>query len=100
VAEAAAVATERAPAASVCIWAPLKDLETLDSLIRALEPLGARLLVAEARLRPLTEPMRMNGCALALLNAPTELEPDLLTIVRWTAERLGDPGAQGRVWRP
>jgi 23S rRNA (adenine2030-N6)-methyltransferase len=44
--------------------------------------------------------MRMNGCALALLNAPTELEPDLLTIVRWTAERLGDPGAQGRVWRP
>jgi 23S rRNA (adenine2030-N6)-methyltransferase len=101
VVEAVGAVAGRAPAAVVCVWAPLKDLETFDGFVRALEALGLEsLLVAEARLRPLSDPMRLNGCALVLLNAPPELEPELAAIVGWTAERLGEGGGAGRVWRP
>lgn len=101
VAEAVAAAVHRAPSAVICVWAPLKDLETFDSLVRALEAQSVPTpLIAETRLRPLIDPMRLNGCALVLVNAPAALEPELADIVRWTAQRLGEPGGEGRVWRP
>jgi 23S rRNA (adenine2030-N6)-methyltransferase len=101
VASAVAQVLERSPPALVCIWAPLKDLETFDALVRSLEALApSNLLIAETRLRPLDDPLKLNGCALALVNAPVEIEAPLGEIVAWTAERLGDEGAAARVWRP
>jgi 23S rRNA (adenine2030-N6)-methyltransferase len=87
------------PAATVAVWLPLKDLETLDALLRGVEGTGAKALVAEARLRPLLDPLKMNGCAMLIVGAPEGLEGPLNDVCRWVVERLGDAGGQARVWR-
>jgi 23S rRNA (adenine2030-N6)-methyltransferase len=86
------------PQAVVMIWLPLKDLETFDAFLRDAEDAGAGpLLVAEARMRPLANPMKMNGCALVLAKPPAGFEAPLKAIVDWTVEALGE-GGEGRVW--
>ncbi|HEX7799431.1 MAG TPA: 23S rRNA (adenine(2030)-N(6))-methyltransferase RlmJ [Asticcacaulis sp.] len=89
------------PDAVFLIWLPLKDLETFDSWLRQMERevldvSEASLLVAEVRLRPLTNPMKMNGCALACLNAPEGFAAQLAAIVADVAAVLGEDGALGR----
>ncbi len=49
-------------------------------------------------MRPLADPMKMNGCALVLARAPVELDPALAEICEWTVRSLGD-GGQSRIWR-
>lgn len=79
-------------AAQALVWLPIKDLETLDSFLRDLEDeVKAPLLVAETRVRPLSDPMRMNGCALVVLGAPG-LEAPLAAICGWSAQALGAGG--------
>ncbi len=86
------------PTASLAAWLPLKDLETFDAFLRRLEKLEPRrLVIAEARLKPLHDPMRMNGCAMVLIQPPAGIEPALQTICDWVARRLGTDGARGRV---
>ena len=90
--------TARNPAAVVMVWMPLKDLETFDAFLREAEDAyGGSLLVAEARMRPLTDPMKMNGCALVLANAPEGFEAPLAAICDWTVSRLGQ-GGKAQVW--
>ena len=84
------------PSATVCIWLPLKDLETFDAFLRDLEAPGA--LVAEVRLRPLFDPMKMNGCALVVANAPPGLEDPLREACDWVVTTLGEPGGEARLW--
>ena len=87
------------PGAVVMVWTPLKDLETFDGFLRRLEQVVLPpTLVVEARLRPLTTPMRMNGCALVILNAPAELTAPLKQAAGWVVEALGEPGGEARVW--
>ena len=94
-----AAIARRNPAASVMIWLPVKDLETFDSFLRDAEEAGAGpLTVVEARMRPLTDPMKMNGCALVLARPPADLDADLGEICAWTVRSLGQ-GGQARVWR-
>lgn len=90
----------RNPKAGLLVWLPLKDLETFDAFLRDLEDAIDRtpLLVAECRIRPLDDPMRMNGCALALVNPPAGLEDDIKAVCAWTAAQ--GTGGGGRVWRP
>jgi 23S rRNA (adenine2030-N6)-methyltransferase len=89
----------RRPLACVAIWAPLKDLETFDALLRRLEAGGApALLIAETRLRPLLDPMKMNGSAMIMINPPAGLQPPLEQAAAWIASALGGPGAASRVW--
>ena len=84
--------------AQALVWLPLKDLETFDGFLRDLEDaLQAPALVAETRMRPLSDPMKMNGCALVLLGAPTEMTGALEAICGWTAGTLGE-GGQARVY--
>lgn len=81
------------PAAQALVWLPIKDLETLDSFLRDLEDeVAAPMLVAEARIRPLSDPMRMNGCALVLVDGP-DLAAPLAAICGWVAQALGERGA-------
>jgi 23S rRNA (adenine2030-N6)-methyltransferase len=98
IATATAAILARNPSAVILIWTPLKDLETFDGFLRRLEAIGRPTLIAETRLRPLTDPMAMNGCALALINPPAAIQPALAAICGWIAETLGDPGGEGRVW--
>ena len=55
------------PETVIAIWLPIKDMETFDGFLRRLADAGVRrALVAEARLRPLTNPMtdeRLRGGA-------------------------------------
>ena len=89
----------RRPRACLAIWIPLKDLETFDALLRRLEAGGApAILIAEARLRPLFDPMKMNGCAMLVINAPSGLQAPLERAAAWIASVLGGPGAASRVW--
>jgi 23S rRNA (adenine2030-N6)-methyltransferase len=98
-ADAAAAIVRQDPTAVVAIWTPLKDLETFDGFLRRLDQAGAkRALVAEARLRPLANPMKMNGCAMVVLNAPPGAEAAAREICDWVARVLGDAGAKAEVW--
>lgn len=85
--------------ACIAVWLPLKDLETFDAFLRSVEPTGAALLVAEARLKPLTDPMKMNGCAMVIANAPAGLAEPLTEVCAWVAGSLGEPGGKAEVWR-
>lgn len=99
-AETAIAVVRAAPDAVVAIWCPLKDLETFDGFIRRLDGVKpGGVLAAEARLRPLTNPMKMNGCAMVVVNAPADLDAAAGSICGWVAQTLGDPGGRGEVWR-
>jgi 23S rRNA (adenine2030-N6)-methyltransferase len=86
--------------ATVLIWLPLKDLETFDGFLRGLEAMQpADALAVETRLSPLTDPMRMNGCALVILNAPPGLEASLKSVAEWVVQRAGGPGGLAKLWK-
>lgn len=98
-AETAAAIARADAAATVAVWTPLKDLETFDGFLRRLTAAGAReVLVAEARLRPLTDPMKMNGCALVILNPPPGADVAATEVCGWVAAHLGGPDARAEVW--
>lgn len=87
----------RNSAAQALVWLPIKDLETLDAFLRDLEEeVDAPMLVAETRVRPLSDPMKMNGCALVLVNGP-DLAGPLAEICGWVAQALG-AGGDARVY--
>ncbi|MBU4434928.1 MAG: 23S rRNA (adenine(2030)-N(6))-methyltransferase RlmJ [Alphaproteobacteria bacterium] len=87
------------PAAVLAVWTPLKDLETFDAFIRGLETVTDDALIAEVRLRPLLDPMKMNGSAMVLVGAPREVESAVRAATDWIVERLGQKGGAARVWR-
>jgi 23S rRNA (adenine2030-N6)-methyltransferase len=79
--------------AQALVWVPIKDLETLDSFLRDLEDeVAAPMLAAETRIKPLSDPMKMNGCALVLVDGP-DLAAPFAAICGWVAEALGTGGA-------
>jgi 23S rRNA (adenine2030-N6)-methyltransferase len=96
--ETLAEVRRRSRAATALAWLPLKDLETFDGFLRDLEDeVGAPALVAETRMRPLTDPLKMNGCALVLLGAPAGMDGVLEAVCGWTAGTLGERG-EARVY--
>jgi 23S rRNA (adenine2030-N6)-methyltransferase len=98
-ADTAAAIARADPRATVAVWTPLKDLETFDGFLRRLDQAGIkRVLVAEARLRPLTNPMKMNGCAVVVLNPPPGAEEAAREICGWVADALGGEDARAEVW--
>ena len=99
-AETAAAIVRHDRTATVAIWTPLKDMETFDGFIRRLEEAKVgRVLVAEARLRPLNNPMKMNGCTMTVINPPSGAEAAAAEICGWVAATLGETGARAEVWR-
>jgi 23S rRNA (adenine2030-N6)-methyltransferase len=96
--ETLAAVRRRNRGAAALVWLPLKDLETFDGFLRDLEDaVEAPALVAETRMRPLTDPLKMNGCALVLLGAPEGLAGELEAVCGWTARTLGQ-GGEARVY--
>ncbi len=89
------------PDAGLLVWLPLKDLETFDAFVRRIEPAAPEdMLIVEARLRPLTDPMRLNGCALVAVNAPAAAVEDIEAASGFVVEALGGPGGRAKLWRP
>jgi 23S rRNA (adenine2030-N6)-methyltransferase len=99
IAQAARAVLARNPAAVIAIWVPIKDLDTFDRFLSSLEPLNAPVLAGEARLKPLSNPLSLNGCAMVTINPPAGLEPPLAAICGWVAQHLGGPRNEARVWR-
>lgn len=96
--ETVAALRRRNPAAQALVWLPLKDLETFDAFLRDLEDtVDAPMLIAECRMRPLDDPMKMNGCALVLVDGP-DLTVPFEAICGWVAQALG-AGGTSRVYR-
>ncbi|MBI1407147.1 MAG: 23S rRNA (adenine(2030)-N(6))-methyltransferase RlmJ [Caulobacter sp.] len=98
IAETLAGVLAKNPSAVLAAWLPLKDLETFDHFLRQIEPLAPDAMVAECRLRPLDNPMKMNGCALVVAGAPVGLDAPLGEICRWVAG-LGEGQGRGEAWR-
>ncbi len=90
--ETLAALRRRNRTAHALVWLPIKDLETFDAFLRDLEDgVDAPMVAAETRIRPLTDPMTMNGCALVLVGGP-DLEAPLAAICGWVAQALGAGG--------
>lgn len=96
-AETAQALLKADPDATVAIWTPLKDMETFDGFLRRLSGLGS-VLVAETRLRPLTNPMKMNGCAMVVVNPPDGTGGAAGEICDWVADTLGEAGSRAEIW--
>jgi 23S rRNA (adenine2030-N6)-methyltransferase len=91
---------KRPQPATALIWLPLKDLETFDRFLRGLEALAPpAALVVEARLQPLTDPMKLNGCALVVLNPPPSIAAPLKAIAEWVTKAAGGPGGMAKTWK-
>jgi 23S rRNA (adenine2030-N6)-methyltransferase len=90
---------------TLMVWLPLKDLETFDGFLRGLEAIGRQViggegaLVVEARLRGLDNPLRLNGCALVVINDPPGTEQLAREACRWVVGALGEESGSARVWR-
>jgi len=96
--EALAGVRRRNGSAAALVWLPLKDLETFDGFLRDLEDdVRAAALVAETRMRPLTDPLKMNGCALVILGAPADMAEPLAAICDWMAQ-TSDAAGEARVY--
>ncbi|HEY1560135.1 MAG TPA: 23S rRNA (adenine(2030)-N(6))-methyltransferase RlmJ [Caulobacteraceae bacterium] len=85
--------------AVVAVWAPLKDLASFDALLSDLEDAarGLPMLVAEARLRPPDDPLRLNGCAMIVVNPTPDLEAKAREAADWIAQAFGGGIGVGRV---
>ncbi len=84
-AELARAARARNPDVAVAIWTPLKDLDTFDRFLTALREAAAGGFAAQARLRPLSDPLKMNGCAMTVLGAPeAALSPPPSAATSWS----------------
>ena len=99
-AQAVAAAQALNPDVVVAIWTPLKDLETLDGFLRDLKgKAGAEVLVSEVRMRPLTDPMKMNGSAMVIVRPPRGLDGEIAAVAEALVEALGEAGGEARLWR-
>lgn len=85
----------------VAIWTPLKDLETLDGFLRDLKGKAgaAEVLVSEVRMRPLSDPMKMNGSAMIVVRPPRGLGGEMAAVGEALVGALGEPGGEARLWK-
>jgi 23S rRNA (adenine2030-N6)-methyltransferase len=98
IADTTAALRRRNPHAIVLAWLPLKDLATFDAFLREMEDVANDVLICETRIRPLVDPLKMNGCALALVGGPPEMEAVFADVGGWVAANLGEAG-EARVYR-
>jgi 23S rRNA (adenine2030-N6)-methyltransferase len=75
------------------LWYPIKGRPEPDELAKRLKrlPIG-KMLRAELTVRPLSDPTRLNGSGLILVNPPWTLEKELSTLLPVLATVLGQQG--------
>lgn len=78
------------------LWYPLKDTRAVHDFISALRDCGIpKMLRAELSIRPASNPPRLHGTGMIVVNPPFTLEGELRILLPALAQLLGDPG-QGR----
>ena len=72
------------------LWYPIKDRAEPDALAKRLRRLAfAKMLRAELTVAPLSDPTRLNGCGLILVNPPWTLDGELAILLPALAKILG-----------
>jgi len=72
------------------LWYPIKGRPEPDALAKRLRRLGiSKILRAELTVAPLSDPDRLNGCGLILVNPPWRLETELSKLLPALAAILG-----------
>jgi len=81
------------------VWYPVKDTKPIQRFHRALATSGlAKLLCVELMIRAPTDPARLNGCGLVIVNPPHTLAETLGPLSAFLADRLAvGAGAAGSV---
>jgi len=78
------------------LWYPIKGRSEPDALAKSLRRLGVpKILRAELTVSALSDPGRLNGCGLILVNPPWTLEGELSTLLPALAVVLGRDGKAG-----
>lgn len=78
------------------LWYPIKGRPEPDALAKQLRRLGiGKILRAELTVAPLSDPTRLNGCGLILVNPPWTLENELSALLPALAAILGRDGKGG-----
>jgi 23S rRNA (adenine2030-N6)-methyltransferase len=78
------------------LWYPIKDRGEPDALAKRLRRSGiAKMLQAELNVAPPSDPTRLNGCGLILVNPPWTLENELSVLMPALAGTLGRDGKGG-----
>ncbi len=72
------------------LWYPIKDRSGPDALAKSLRRIGsAKILRVELNVGPLSDPTRLNGCGLILINPPWTLENELAVLLPALVDILG-----------
>ncbi len=75
------------------LWYPIKGRPEPDALAKSLIRLGIRkILRAEVTVQPLSDPSRLNGSGMIVVNPPWALEAELATLLPVLAGALGRDG--------
>ena len=91
-----AAAHRKWPTGIYVLWYPIKTRSEPDALAKSLRRLGtAKILRAELNVAPLSDPTRLNGCGLILVNPPWTLESELSVLLPALAGSLGREGKGG-----
>ena len=91
-----AAAHRKWPTGIYVLWYPIKTRSEPDALAKSLRRLGtAKILRAELNVAPLSDPTRLNGCGLILVNPPWTLERELSVLLPALAGILGREGKGG-----
>ena len=78
------------------LWYPIKGRSEPDALAKSLGKLGIpKILRAELTVSALSDPSRLNGCGLILVNPPFVLEAELATLLPALAGILGRDSKAG-----
>ena len=78
------------------LWYPIKGRTEPDALAKRLRRLGTpKILRAELTIAPLSDPSRLNGSGLVLVNPPWTLEQELRELLPALATALGRDGKGG-----
>jgi len=78
------------------LWYPIKGRPGPDALAKQLRRLGiGKILRAELTVAPLSDPTKLNGCGLILINPPWTLENELSALLPALAGILGRQGKGG-----
>ena len=78
------------------LWYPIKGSSERDALAKNLRRQGiGKILRAELTVAPLSDPTRLNGCGMILVNPPWTLESELSVLLPALAGILGRDGKGG-----
>lgn len=91
-------AFRRWPNAIYAVWYPIKKRDTLVPFHRWLRNAPGDVLVAELLIHPDHSPLRLNGCGMAIVNAPWQFDRDIeawLPSARYLL--TNDAGGEGRI---